>query len=203
MGWAQHPGLLKSEAFKPPPGGGWGENTPENREIYMKHCWPTVEQIVARIGEVRRDWERGVTGNQHTEMNVGGGVIQAETSDSEIASDNDNAADASDDPSSRSSRVHPRPPRRLTHLHIMTNANATFLDAVLDGLRSPSSTAGTWAGITSGTDLHLSEAQTHVEQIVDMAIGERAAVFIGNGVRLSKSFSLEYRMWKEAPVTYF
>ncbi|KAH9857655.1 hypothetical protein C2E23DRAFT_748114 [Lenzites betulinus] len=40
------------DRFDPPQGGSWGENTPENVEIYMAHCFPGVAQIVRRVAEV-------------------------------------------------------------------------------------------------------------------------------------------------------
>lgn len=40
------------DKFEPPEGGGAGENTPENFEIYTKHCFPTIEQIVGRVADV-------------------------------------------------------------------------------------------------------------------------------------------------------
>ncbi|KAL0955214.1 hypothetical protein HGRIS_004117 [Hohenbuehelia grisea] len=42
------------DRFDAPPGGGWGENTPENTQIYMKRCFPSVRQIVEKILEVRK-----------------------------------------------------------------------------------------------------------------------------------------------------
>ncbi|KAI0373311.1 hypothetical protein BV20DRAFT_989987 [Pilatotrama ljubarskyi] len=53
------PGL--PDRFDPPPGGSWGDNTPENFAIYRRHCYPTVAQIVARVEEVARtDAARGL-----------------------------------------------------------------------------------------------------------------------------------------------
>jgi len=44
------------DKFVPPPGGKIDENTPENIEIYRKHCWPTHEEIRHRIRDVRNDY---------------------------------------------------------------------------------------------------------------------------------------------------
>ncbi|OBZ68590.1 hypothetical protein A0H81_11553 [Grifola frondosa] len=41
------------DRFSPPEGGGWGENTPENMDIYLSHCFPSIEQIVAKVESVR------------------------------------------------------------------------------------------------------------------------------------------------------
>ncbi|KAI0637382.1 hypothetical protein C8Q77DRAFT_1249624 [Trametes polyzona] len=49
------------DRFEPPPGGSWGENTPENVLVYKAHCFPTVEQIVRRVEQVARlDAARGL-----------------------------------------------------------------------------------------------------------------------------------------------
>ena len=84
--------------------------------------------------------------------------------------------------------AYPIQRRKLTHIHIMTNAEPDFLTSLLAALYSHASPAGRWEGITSGTDLELSLAQSYVEQAVDMAIGERAGVFIGNGVSVTLYF---------------
>ena len=37
----------------PPPGSGNGQFTEEGKDIYLRHCFPDIEQIVARVAEVR------------------------------------------------------------------------------------------------------------------------------------------------------
>ncbi|TFK56891.1 hypothetical protein OE88DRAFT_1650384 [Heliocybe sulcata] len=41
------------DQFEPPAGGGWGETTPENDATYIRHCFPSIEQIVERVTQVR------------------------------------------------------------------------------------------------------------------------------------------------------
>ncbi|KAI0747642.1 hypothetical protein C8Q80DRAFT_1120344 [Daedaleopsis nitida] len=41
------------EQFDPPPGTGGGEATPEGYAFYRQHCYPSIEQIVARVRDVR------------------------------------------------------------------------------------------------------------------------------------------------------
>jgi hypothetical protein len=43
------------ERFSPPPGGGWGKNTPENMDIYLRHCYPTVDRIIEKVMAVRSE----------------------------------------------------------------------------------------------------------------------------------------------------
>ena len=60
MGWAQFPGL--PDTFTPPPGGGWGENTPENRAEYMLHCYPDIQRIIQRVKEAKAS--KGCAGSE-------------------------------------------------------------------------------------------------------------------------------------------
>lgn len=41
-----------------------------------------------------------------------------------------------------------------------------------------------WTDVVSTVDVQLDAAQYHVSMAVDMAIAERAEVFVGNGVRV-------------------
>jgi hypothetical protein len=47
----------EEENFSPPPNEGLGESTPENTDIYLKHCYPTVDQIVEKVMAVRSKTE--------------------------------------------------------------------------------------------------------------------------------------------------
>lgn len=42
------------DKFQVPPGGAWGENTPENMETYRRRCYPSIPQIVEKVLDVRR-----------------------------------------------------------------------------------------------------------------------------------------------------
>lgn len=44
--------------FPPPPGGGYGWNTPENIEKYMEHCLPEIPAIVKKARDSRDDYIR-------------------------------------------------------------------------------------------------------------------------------------------------
>ncbi|KAJ7147672.1 hypothetical protein C8R43DRAFT_889607 [Mycena crocata] len=50
-------GWRGQERFVIPEGGGWGETTPENLALYQSRCFPSIEQIVDRVREVRTDFE--------------------------------------------------------------------------------------------------------------------------------------------------
>lgn len=113
------------DKFTPPPGGGGGSTTPENRDIYLKHCIPNVQQIVEKVTEVERVSEG------------------------------------------------------LKNVYIMTNAPVHWVQ----DLKTALSKAHKWNHIASSRDLKLSWEQKYVAQTVDMMIGQRAQVLIGNGVR--------------------
>jgi len=113
------------DKFTPPPGGGGGSTTPENLDIYLKHCIPTVQQIVDKVTEVRSVSEG------------------------------------------------------LKNVYVMTNAPIPWLKELKVAL----SKTHKWNRIASSRDLKLNWEQKYVAQTVDMMIGQRAQVFIGNGVR--------------------
>jgi len=43
------------DGFDIPSGGGWGFTTPENQELYLRRCWPTIEQMVEKVRAVRAE----------------------------------------------------------------------------------------------------------------------------------------------------
>lgn len=68
--------------------------------------------------------------------------------------------------------------RGLSNIYIMTNApSAWILDLKVALLK-----AGEWENVVSSRDLLVNQEQEYVKQAVDMLIGQRAQVFIGNGV---------------------
>jgi len=127
MGFNKFPFFL--DKFTSPPGGGWGVNTPENIELYLRHCLPTIQQIVDKVMEVQK---------------VSKG---------------------------------------LRRIFIMTNAQVPWLQ----DLKAELMKAYQWDQVSSSRDLNLNWEQKYVAQAVDMMIGERAQVFIGNGVRFFSS----------------
>ncbi|TDL18006.1 hypothetical protein BD410DRAFT_775400 [Rickenella mellea] len=65
----------------------------------------------------------------------------------------------------------------LKHIFIMTNAKADWANELKDKLMAQ----GGWDTVTTSRDMHLSWEQKFISQAVDMLIGQRAQVFIGNG----------------------
>ncbi|KAJ7780098.1 hypothetical protein DFH07DRAFT_730053, partial [Mycena maculata] len=72
--------------------------------------------------------------------------------------------------------------RRLGWVYVMTNGRREWL-AELEGVLREEGDGDTftWDGFTTSRDLALSREQRYVAQAVDMYIGTRAEVFIGNG----------------------
>ena len=117
------------DQFEPPPGAGWGENTPENMALYMQRCFPSIEQIAAKVAAVR-------------ETQAG---------------------------------------RGLRNVYIMTNGAKEWVEELKAALFA----LGGFEHVTGSRDVKLSWEQKYVAQAVDMLIGQRAQVLIGNGVSVA------------------
>lgn len=72
--------------------------------------------------------------------------------------------------------------RKLRHLYLMTNAWPSFVNELREALL-----ADGWETLTSSLDVErgLDGEQKWVSMAVDMAVAERAAVVVGNGVSIS------------------
>lgn len=103
-----------------------GHLTNEGARAYQKACYPTTQDIVRRVGEIR-------------------------------ASENG---------------------KKLKNIYVMTNGKREWVAKLKEALLA----ADHWDNIASSRDLRLSDEQQYVAQAADMLIGQRADVFIGNGV---------------------
>ena len=75
---------------------------------------------------------------------------------------------------------------RLRRVYLLTNGWGWWLSGLKGVLKGDG-----WDAMVTSLDIKLDEEQEHVAMAVDMAIAEKAEVFIGNGVRVSvDSFSL-------------
>ena len=43
------------DKFDRPTDGGWGETSEANVELYVRHCYPSIEQIVEKVSQVRKE----------------------------------------------------------------------------------------------------------------------------------------------------
>lgn len=140
-GFNQFPTL--PDRFERLPSAGWGETTPENLDLYMRRCFPSIEQIVAKVEEVR-------------------------------------ATPAG---------------RGLRHVYIMTNGAKDWVDELKRALGK----TGHFKKVSSSRELRLSWEQKYIAQAVDMLIGQRAQVLIGNGFSSLTSNIVMMRMANNLP----
>ena len=79
---------------------------------------------------------------------------------------------------------------RLTRLYVMTNGRPEWLQELKDALQEDAEREhlDRWEQITTSRDLRLTGEQRHNGQAIDMAIGQRAEVLLGNGVRVLSLF---------------
>ena len=68
----------------------------------------------------------------------------------------------------------------LKSVYIMTNGDRAWLGELHDALRR----VHAWEHIATSRDTVLTHEQKYVSQAMDMLVGERAQVFVGNGVSL-------------------
>ncbi|KAG9309925.1 hypothetical protein JVU11DRAFT_9957 [Chiua virens] len=85
--------------------------------------------------------------------------------------------------------------KELRRVYVMTNGEAAWLDELKEALMwiKP------WDSVTSSRDLRLSWEAKPVAQAMDMLVGQRAQVFIGNGFSSLTSNIVLFRMLRELP----
>ncbi|KAG9310783.1 hypothetical protein JVU11DRAFT_8632 [Chiua virens] len=118
MGINQHPSLI--DRFDPRP---FVNDTAAKEAYYLAHCFPTTEQLIARLRQIRAE--------------------------------------------------HPAPLRRV---YVLSNEWASSLAELKVALERDG-----WTDVTTTVDMLLDAEQHYVSMAVDMAIAERAEVFVGNG----------------------
>ncbi len=74
---------------------------------------------------------------------------------------------------------HEQQGRHLNRVYIMSNGERGWLKDLKAALRQ----VGEWDSITTSRDMTYTREQKYVAQSLDMYIGQRAEVFVGNGVR--------------------
>ena len=133
-GFNQLPGI--TDRFTILPRGPKGQLTNEGARAYRKACFPSIQDIVRRVGEIRAS-ESG---------------------------------------------------KRLRYIYVMTNGKREWMAK----LKAAFLAADDWDNIASSRDLELNDEQRYVAQAADMLIGQRADVFIGNGVSRIKKNIVSY-----------
>ena len=133
----QLPGI--TDRFTVLPLGPKGRLTSEGARAYQQACFPTIQDIVQRVAEIR---------------------------------------------ASKSGK-------RLKNIYVMTNGKQEWLAQ----LKAAFLAADHWDNFASSRDLELNDEQRYVVQAADMLIGQRADVFIGNGVSRTRKQVVGYLTW--------
>lgn len=123
-GFNQLPNLF--DHFDPPPHPKEGNVTQEIYDAYAKSCYPSIEDIVQKVADVKQT----------------------------------------------------KAGKALSNIYIMTNGKHPWLTNLKNALHK----SGDWNQISSSRELKVSWEQKFVVQSIDMVVGHRADVFVGNGV---------------------
>ena len=158
----------------------------ERLKYYMKHCYPDIGQVVERVRQVVHDYElfardRSKRDSQKKYENWGGSKTWQKKSWNE-------------------GRQKSVGNKLLKRIYIMSNGDRHLLRELKQALMEDaersklSSSDGettngwefewTWEGISTSRDLELGWEEKPVGQALDMYIGQRSELFIGNGVRI-------------------
>jgi len=86
------------------------------------------------------------------------------------------------------------PTTRLTRVYMLTNGRPEWVRELKDALQEDARREGMgeWEHIGTSRELRLTREQRHNSQALDMAVAQRAEVFIGNGV----SFFIFVSVWR-------
>ena len=136
--------------------------------FYGKHCYPNATQIRQRVREVLHDYEQ---------------VLDAEDRKK----------------SGRGSRsLSPLVKEKVKKVYIMSNGKAEWLDEVKKELMEDANQsannrewefAWSWEDIGHSRDLAAGWEEKRVLQLADMYVGQRAEIFVGNGVGICSGIS--------------
>ncbi|KIK92982.1 hypothetical protein PAXRUDRAFT_34289 [Paxillus rubicundulus Ve08.2h10] len=85
--------------------------------------------------------------------------------------------------------------KELKRIYIMTNGGVAWLKRLEKALME----VREWDAVSTSRDLDLGWEAKHVAQSVDMLVGQRAQVFIGNGFSSLTSNVVMFRMLRELP----
>ena len=149
-------------------------------EVYAKHCYPDIPQIVKRVREVVMDYQR---------------IVGTSTSEVDKDSPETGVAVKKDDrrvPGGAAGNV------RLRKVYIMTNGDRQWLGDVKNALMKDAAESANsdaweyfewiWEDVSTSRDLDLGWEEKYVAQSLDMYVAQRAELFVGNGVSVSLTF---------------
>ena len=146
----------------------------EKVKYYMKHCYPDIGQVVERVRQVVHDYEsfvRDRISKTHSQKYENWGSQKKRWSAGRESVGN----------------------KLLKRIYIMSNGDRQLLRElkqalVEDAERSKLSSGDwefewTWDGVSTSRDLELGWEEKPVGQALDMYIGQKSELFVGNGVR--------------------
>ena len=76
----------------------------------------------------------------------------------------------------------------LQQVFVLTNGWSWWVDNLREALVENLKEEERWVDVRSSMDVQLDREQEYVNAAIDMAIAERAEVFIGNGVRNANKY---------------
>ncbi len=152
------PEFEERDKFVPPE----GTSEEHRKSFYVKHCYPDAEEIKQKVREVLHDYEK---------------YLVEKSRDSWW---------------SRLRLSAPLARKRVKKVYIMSNGDKEWLDQVKQALvadaqrshwkKSEWEFEWTWDGVGSSRDLEAGWEEKWVLQVMDMYVGQRAELFVGNGV---------------------
>jgi hypothetical protein len=161
IGMATLPEFEERDAFILPTEDYDENSVPEEvSAFYVKHCYPNATQVRQRVREVLHDYEQVLDAE---DGKIGGG--------------------------SRS--LSPLAKAKVKRVYIMSNGKSEWLNEVKkelmeDAKQSAGSRewefAWSWEDVSHSRDLIAGWEEQRVLQLVDMYVGQRAEIFVGNGV---------------------
>jgi len=160
--------FLPDKFSPPPPGPGVlpkGKNTPENEVLFLERCLPSAASITHKVRSAREAYLR----NAETKAASSGGPSEGSLKLNRLTR----------------SKTYSQSQRSLDVLYIMSNDRTEWLNDLKESLRRDG-----WAHIVTSRDLKFTSEQKDVGVAIDMDIGRRSAVFIGNGVSFCFFLSL-------------
>ncbi|KIK54833.1 hypothetical protein GYMLUDRAFT_206131 [Collybiopsis luxurians FD-317 M1] len=129
---------------------------------YIQHCLPEIPEIVERLRQVRLEYEMSSSSSPSS------------SSPSSRASTTTHLSSSSSFTSSSSQKKN----YKLKRIYLLSNGWGFWLSSLTKALK-----ADGWEDVRHGGELEMDMAQRHVSMAVDMAIAEKAEMFIGNGIR--------------------
>jgi hypothetical protein len=136
--------------------------------FYGKHCYPNATQIKQRVREVLHDYEQVLHSKGGTKFGKGSRLLS------------------------------PLAKEKVKKVYIMSNGKADWLEGIKKELMEDAEQSAhshewefvwSWEDIGHSRDIIAGWEEKRVLQLVDMYVGQRAELFVGNGVGICSALS--------------